>query len=165
MVQSRLYRSTYLEELSKNTKWPVRIASVVAQFRTVPLRNTSSVLLLHQLPIRLRDLAKVKCFMYLNTNNQYSRRYYAICNKMIHPSANTCGNSHTRNPKLNYAVLYTYNGQVWDSSKEVLKYVYNDLFFLRAVYKGTSKDIKTKPYQTTVTLKISYIIGNLNPLF
>jgi hypothetical protein len=45
----------------------------------------------------------------------------------------------------------------------VLKY--NDPFFLRAVNKVISKDMKKKPYQTTVTLKITYIIGTLNPLF
>jgi hypothetical protein len=142
--QSRLHRNSCLENLSKNTRRPVRIANVVAELWTVPFRNTSSVLLLHQLAIRLRDgLAKVKCFMFLNTNTQYSWRYHAICNETIHLSAKTCGQSRTRNRKLQYAVMYTYNGQVWDSSKEVLKY--NDLFFFRAVIKDISKDMKTKP--------------------
>jgi len=39
--------------------------------------------------------------------------------------------------------LYTYKGQVCDSSKEVLKY--NDPFFLRAVNTDISKNMKTKP--------------------
>ena len=213
--------------------------------------------------------------MYLNTNKKYSRTYYAICNQTFHLSANPCGYSHTINPKLKYAVLYTcllllhqgpghtptsatrcpprrrelpqqrkvelvgencpvilpkcrlpsyiqgsftcrksatwdrrlyfpsegrraeyffalknptasagfepanlgtkgqhatpsrllytYNGQVWDSSKEVLKYT--DIFFLLTINKDISKDMKTKPQQTTVTLQISYIIGTSNPLF
>jgi len=39
--------------------------------------------------------------------------------------------------------MCTYNGQVWDSSKEALKY--DDPFLLRAVIKVISKAMKKKP--------------------
>jgi len=39
--------------------------------------------------------------------------------------------------------MCTYNGQVWDSSKEALKC--NDTFILGAIIKVISKDMKKKP--------------------